>query len=121
RPVMLVLPEGLNNADRSFLDSTILAIRRAMETVSDELTVCIDGDVASDVHSTVVPVEQSVLRDLSFKAIHCRVRMNGRDAAICPDHYIRRLSEDVSPIARAEERIRNQTEALRDLEIPIHF
>jgi len=70
--VLRILPEGICESDRTFLDGSVLAVGTAVEAIADEAAVIWSRDgIALDVDSAVVGVQQEVLVR-EFETVNCR-------------------------------------------------
>src|ERR1035438_1026417 len=121
RAIPGVLPQGLVEAKTDFLDGAVLAIGGATVAVTHQAgAIGIHYHVLAHVNTAIVGVQQGVLVDNGFKAVHRPARVNRADAAIGAHRQVGSLTEEVAAAAIAPVVVGDQAEVLHDLEIGVN-
>src|SRR5579871_713720 len=120
-PPLGILPDGLVEAERDFLNGAVLPVSGPDVAVADQHRLGdggVDDHVLLDVSAAVVGVEQRVLVRV-LEAGNRRSGVNERHAAICAGHQVGRQAEDVTAAAIAPIVVRDNPEAGYDLKIEV--
>src|SRR5665213_605760 len=85
-------PHGLVEAKRKFIDCTVLVVGGTGVTISDGLAGGVNGDIAANVISAVIRIEQGIFNS-RLETVYSAIGLNSAKGAIGPNDQVRCLPE----------------------------